>query len=167
MFPVFHVKAMSPEEVQILVPEEADLGEVYDPKTPKKDGAFQDEKLVMCNGELRRKLLHHKCTAFEGLLNWFPGVCDDAEYIRSRVLPGPFLPGPNGMVFLARFTPGYVDHFLNPFQKRDDVEQEKLTRRGTNRFPNNSNTCHLRRSGTAFHSSRKLYDGQVAETAES
>ena len=42
MFPVFDVKAMSPEEMEILVPEEADLGEVYDPKNPKKDWAFQD-----------------------------------------------------------------------------------------------------------------------------
>ena len=85
MLVVYDVKAMSPEDMDILVPEEADLGIAYDPKNPKKDGAFQIEKMVMCEGKLRRKLMHHKCTAFEAMLNWFPTVCMDAEYIKTRV----------------------------------------------------------------------------------
>ena len=94
MLVVYDVKAMSPEDMDILVPEEAELGMVYDPKHLRRDGAFQTEKMVMCEGKLRRKFMHHKCTAFAAMLNWFPTVCMGAEYIRSRNPPSPFLFGP-------------------------------------------------------------------------
>ena len=70
--------------------------------------------------------MHHKLSALGALLNFFPTVCDDFEYIKSRGLPGPVLPGPNGLVYLARFIANHVDHWFNQFQKRDDVTNDKI-----------------------------------------
>ena len=46
MIVAYDVKAMYPEDMDILVPSEAELGEVYNPKNPKADGAFQTDLIV-------------------------------------------------------------------------------------------------------------------------
>ena len=69
MLVVYDVKAMSPEDMDILVPQDAEIGMVYDPKNPRGEGAYQNEKIVMCDGTFRRKFMHRKFTAFEAMLN--------------------------------------------------------------------------------------------------
>ena len=89
MLPVYDVKAMSPEDMGILVPQEAELGNVYDKEDPKRDDAFQAERLVKCQKEdgtmeYLKKLMHPKLTAHDALLNWFPVVCAAQMQLTSR-----------------------------------------------------------------------------------
>ena len=113
--------------LDILVPEEAELGNEYNRENPRGNNAYRGPSKEKDDAGVEKQLLlHHKLKSMEALKNFFTTVCEDRSYIESRGLPGPFFLGPFDIVVFARFTSNHVDHMVNPYQMRDLFEGGSL-----------------------------------------